>query len=69
MARKIKSIDADSASEPKISRVVLSINEKMKIMDMIEIERHCIVCLDCQVVWQVRFFHSIIDEEQRKNSC
>ena len=38
MAPKQKSSDADSASKPKRSRDVLSISEKVKILDMIEIE-------------------------------
>jgi hypothetical protein len=58
MALKSKSGDARCSSKPNISRDVLSICEKMKIMDMIEMERHCIVRLHCQVVWHVRLFHS-----------
>ena len=58
MAPKRKSSDAGSASKPKRSRDVLSISEKVKILDMIEIEKKKIVCGDCQVVWQERIFHS-----------
>ena len=49
MAPKHKSSDAASASKPKISRDVLSISEKVKILDMIEIEKkNCIQRLpDC----------------------
>ena len=50
MALKHNSSDAGSASKPKRSRDVLSISEKMKILDMIEIDKK-IVCRDCQVVW------------------
>jgi len=50
MASKFKNSDAGSASQPKRSRDVLSISEKVKILDMIEINR--IVCGDCQSVWQ-----------------
>jgi len=39
MAPKCKSSDAGSASKPKRSRDVLSISEKLKILDMIEIEK------------------------------
>ena len=39
MAAKCKSIDAGSASKPKRSGDVLSISEKMKILDVIEIRR------------------------------
>ena len=66
MAPKRNSSEAGSASKPKISRDVLSISEKVKILDMTEIEK--IVGGDCQVVWQERIFHSWSDEEQRKNS-
>jgi hypothetical protein len=38
--RKSKSSDAGSASKPKRSRDVLSINEKAKILDMKEIEKN-----------------------------
>jgi len=38
MAPKRKSSDAGSASKPKRSRDVLSIGEKVKILDMIEIK-------------------------------
>ena len=51
IAQKHKSSDAGSASKPTRSRDVLSIREKVKILDMIEIEKK-IVCGDCQVVWQ-----------------
>ena len=51
MAPKHKSSDADSASKPKRSRDVLSISEKVKILDMFTIEKK-IICRDCQVVWQ-----------------
>ena len=39
MAPKRKSGDAGSASKPKRSRDVHSISEKVKILDMIEIEK------------------------------
>jgi len=39
MARKRKNSDADSASKPKRSRDGLSISEKLKILDMIKIEK------------------------------
>ena len=39
MAPKRKSSDAGSASKPKRSRDVLSISEKVKILDMMEIEK------------------------------
>ena len=39
MAPKHKSSDAASASKPKRSRDVLSISEKVKILDMIEIKK------------------------------
>jgi transposase-like protein len=39
MAPKRKSNDAGSASKPKRSRDVLSVSEKLKILDMIEIEK------------------------------
>ena len=39
MAPKRKSSDAGSASKPKRSRDVLSISEKVNIMDMIEVEK------------------------------
>ena len=48
MTPKLKSIDAGSASKPKRSRDVLSISEKVKIPDVIEIKK--IVCGDYQVV-------------------
>ena len=38
MAPKRKSSDAGSASKPKRSRDILSINENVKILNMIEIE-------------------------------
>jgi len=56
MAPKCKSGDAGSDSKPKRSRDVLSISEKVKILDTIEIKK--IVCGYCQVVWQERIFHS-----------
>jgi len=40
IAPKRKSNDADSASKPKRSRDVLSISEKVKILDMIEIYKN-----------------------------
>jgi len=40
MAQKSKSGDAGSASKPKRSRDVLSINEKVKILDMMEIKKN-----------------------------
>jgi hypothetical protein len=45
---KHKSSNAGSASKPKRNRNVLSISEKVKILDMIEIEKK-ILCRDCQV--------------------
>jgi len=39
MAPKHKSSDAGSASKPKRSRDVLSISEKVKILEVIEIEK------------------------------
>jgi hypothetical protein len=51
MASKCKGSNAGSASKPKRSRDVLSINEKVKILDMIEIEKKSYT-RDCQVVWQ-----------------
>ena len=57
MAPKPKSSDAGSASKPKRSRDVLPISEKVKILDMIAIEKK-IVCGDCQIVLQERIFHS-----------
>jgi hypothetical protein len=39
MATNRKSSDADSASKPKRSRNVLSISEKMKILDMMKIRK------------------------------
>jgi len=39
MTRKRKSIDAGSASKPARSRDVVSFSEKLKILDMIEIEK------------------------------
>ena len=50
-APKRKSSDADSASKAKRNRDILSICEKVNILDMIEIEKK-IVCQYCQVVWQ-----------------
>ena len=64
MAPKRKSNDAGSASKPKKSRDVLSISEKVKILDMMEIKK--IVSGDCEVVWLERIFHSWSYEEQRK---
>ena len=40
MAPKRKSSDAGSASKPKRSSDALSISEKVKIVDMIEIEKN-----------------------------
>ena len=51
MALKLKSSDAGSAAEPKRSCDVLSISEKVKILDTIEIEKK-IVCADCQALRQ-----------------
>ena len=39
MTPKRKSSDAANASKPKISSNALSISEKVKILDMIEIEK------------------------------
>ena len=68
MAPKHKSSDAGSASKPRRSRDILSISAKVKILDMIEIEKK-ITFRDCQIVWQERIVHKWSDEEQRKNSC
>ena len=57
MAPKRKSSDADSASKPKRTRDILSNSEKVKMLDMIEIEKK-IVYGYCQVLWQERIFHS-----------
>ena len=65
MTPKRKSSDAGSASKPKRNPGVVSISEKVIILDMIEIEKK-IVGGDYQVVWQERIFHSWSDEEQRK---
>jgi len=54
MAPKRKSSDAGSASEPQRARDVLSISEKVKILDMMEIENKT-VCGDCHVVWNLPF--------------
>ena len=51
MATKLKSGDAGSASKPNSSRDVLSISEKVKILDMNETEKKS-YAIDCQVVWQ-----------------
>ena len=40
MAPKRKTVDAGSASKPKRSGDVLSISEKVKILDMIEIKKN-----------------------------
>ena len=64
MAPKHKSSDAGSDSKRKSSRDAFSISEKVKILDMMEIEKK-IVRRDGQVVWQERTFHSWSDEEQR----
>ena len=58
MAPKRKNSDAGSASKPKRSCDILSIREKMIILDVIEIGGKKIVRRDCQVVWQERIFHS-----------
>jgi hypothetical protein len=58
MAPKHKSNDAGSASKSKISRDVIFISEKVKILDMIEKGEGGNICIDCQVVWQERIFHS-----------
>ena len=65
---KHKSSDASNAYKPKRICDVLSISEKVKILNMIHIEKK-IICRDWQVVRQERIFHSWSDEEQRKNSC
>jgi hypothetical protein len=41
MVPKCKSSDAGGASKPKRSRDILSISEKVKILDIIEIEKNC----------------------------
>jgi len=56
MAPKHKNSVAGSTSKPERSHDILSISEKVKIMDMTEIEKE-IACGDCQVVWQERIFH------------
>jgi len=66
MAPKCNGTDAGSASKPKRSHDVLSISEKVKILDMTEIEKK-IIRGDCQIVWQERIFQSRMDEEHRKN--
>ena len=45
MAPKLKSSDAGSASKPKRNCNVLSISEKVKILDMIEIEYYTLLLL------------------------
>jgi hypothetical protein len=45
MAPNHKSSDAGSASKPNRSRYILSIGEKLKIVDMIEIEKNCMLRL------------------------
>ena len=52
-----KSSDAGSDSKTKRSRDILSISEKVRILDMMEIGKE-IVRGDCHVVWQERNFHS-----------
>jgi len=39
MSPKLKSSDTDSVSKPKGNRDILSISEKVKILDMIKIEK------------------------------
>ena len=56
MTPKRKGSGVGSASKPKESGNVLSISEKVKILDMIEREKKN-VCGNCQVVWQERIFH------------
>jgi predicted Ser/Thr protein kinase len=63
MAPTRKSSDAGSASKPQRSRDFLSISEKVRILDMIEIEKKEIVRGNCQVVCQERIFLSRSDEE------
>jgi uncharacterized 2Fe-2S/4Fe-4S cluster protein (DUF4445 family) len=65
MAPRRKSNDTGSASKPKRRHDVLSISQKVKILDMIAIGKKT-VCGDCPVLWQERIFHSRSDEEQRK---
>jgi hypothetical protein len=55
MALKRKSSDAGSASRPKRSHGVLSVSEKVKLLDMIKIKKN--VRRDCRLVWQERIFH------------
>jgi hypothetical protein len=50
MAPEHKNSDAGVASNTKRSCDVLSISEKVKILDMIEIEKNCMG--NCQVVWE-----------------
>ena len=57
LAPKRTNSDAGSTSKPKRSRDVLSISERVNILNMIETEKK-ILCGNCQVVWQERIFHS-----------
>jgi hypothetical protein len=57
MALKRKISDAGSASKLKRSCDVLSVSEKLKILDMTEIEKKILRGV-CQVVWQEQIFHS-----------
>jgi len=65
MVPRRKSSDAGSASKPKRSHDVLSMSEKVKILDMIEIKKN-VVCGDCQVLWQERIFHSRVMKNKEK---
>ena len=64
MAPKHTSSYAGSASKPKRSHDVLSISEKVKILDMMETEGKKFVRGYCQVVWQERIFYLWSDEEE-----
>jgi hypothetical protein len=72
---KRKRSDAGSASKPKRRRGVLSSSEKVKILDIIEIDlknRGNLLMRrrgDCQVVREERIFHSWSDEEQKTSHC
>jgi hypothetical protein len=57
MTPKHKNSDAGIVSKLKRSRDILSISEKVKVLDMMEIEKK-IVRGDCQVVWEEGIFHS-----------
>ena len=67
MTQKRKSSDASSASKPKISRDVLSISEKVKILDMIEIKKNRTRLLRIRLKRiRISYFHTY--ERERKNT-